>query len=367
MYSVLTPLLPDLAQSLRLTKAMTGVLFSAYMIGVVCGSLVAVPLIKFLGCRRTAQLTLVVIGASGVGLALSGTFTLAVVFRTLAGVAGGAAWVAAMTWLLVGGPAERRGETLGTVMSVAVAGTLIGPLIGNAAVGLGQLPVFAVVAALSVWAAVALPADPGSTRSAAQVRDGTRVRRGQAQWILAGSVWTLALLAFVYGAMYVLLPLRLAAHGQSGLLIGWIFAGCSILSAMVNRGAGQVVDRYGTHWLLAISMTSGALALVVLALSQVLWLDVVMVVAAIGFALALGMSPNAAAVSLDAEHLGLPGPTTSMILLLTFSVGEALGGVVVPVVAQASSDSAALLMLITALLLSLVVVRCTARARSRAR
>ena len=360
MYSVLTPLLPRLVDRFDLTKSVAGVLYSAYMVGSVAGALAAGPILTSVGRRRATRTALVVIAVTLVGFASSTSIEAALVFRFVGGIAGGLAWVATLTWLLGVGSSDKRGSLVGSVMSVSVFGTLIGPLIGSAAAGVGNLPVFALVAAVSLVCAVLLPADDASP---AALVAGPRAE-GPGLLALAGSTWILSLMAFTYGALFVLLPLRLDQTGMSEVAIGWLFAGSSALSALVTRAAGKATDKVGTFLLTSVSVVGGAGILLVLAIDGGLWFEAVTAVLATGVVYALGIAPNSTAVSIDADRLGLPLHTTSMILLLSFSGGESIGGIVTPIGADLSSDAEALRMLAAVTLLSLGAVLVQRRRKS---
>lgn len=363
MYSVLVPLLPQLATSMHLTKSGTGVLYSVYMVGSVCGAVAGARIVHRTDTRRTAQMALVVLGVSGIGFALAAGFWTALIFRAVAGVGGGVAWVATMAGLFASAPSSKRGETVGTAMGVAIIGTLVGPLIGNAAIAIGSAPVFAVMAAVCFACALAVPPAHGARPGAEQPGPAEQTAERSRFSALAGSVWVMGLMAFAYGTVFVLFPLRLAATGTSELWIGWIFALCSLLSAVVSHTAGRVMDRVGASRLTTTSLISTSLVLTAFALARGQVFDIALIIGAIGLVMALGVTPNAAVVSLDADNAGMPRHTTSMIILVVFSGGEAVGGILGPGLAQRTSDRLALLVLAVCILTSVFVVRRTHRLR----
>ena len=70
--------------------------------------------------------------------------------RFLQGVAGAMTWSGAFTWVLETESRERRGQTIGTLLGIAVAGALLGPPLGAIAEAVGTEPVFGSVLILSL-------------------------------------------------------------------------------------------------------------------------------------------------------------------------------------------------------------------------
>lgn len=355
MYSALTPLLPGLVVSLDLSKSAVGVLVSSYLVGICAGAVAGAWITRLLGFRRSCQTALVVIAMSVLGFAVATSFSVALLARVVGGFAGGIAWVAALSWLFSSSSPARRGATVGTAMSVATFGTLIGPVIGNAAIVGGQIPVFAAVAATCLVCAMSLPKNDTAVRRAVVERPAERTRRHHKRRALAVDLWLYSLLAFTYGALFVLLPLRLSTHAVSPALIGWIFALAALLSAVVASIVGRMVDRRGTFGFTFASMIGGGALLLGFAFNHNSALEVALALLGVGIVLAIGISPNATAVSASSNGFGHAGPTTSMFLLVAFSGSEAIGGMAIPVLADATSDRVAFLALFAATAASVVM------------
>src|SRR3712207_7748534 len=75
---------------------------------------------------------------------------LLVLARFVGGFGSALSWVAAFTWLTARVPDERRGESIGVMISAAVFGALLGPVLGSVAATVGMVPAFAAVAAVGV-------------------------------------------------------------------------------------------------------------------------------------------------------------------------------------------------------------------------
>src|SRR5205814_2208425 len=74
--------------------------------------------------------------------------------RLLQGLSSGFTWTGSLAWLVAAAPAGRRGELIGTVFGLAIAGALFGPVLGGVASKVGTGPAFSAVAAAAVVQAV---------------------------------------------------------------------------------------------------------------------------------------------------------------------------------------------------------------------
>ncbi len=355
MYSVLTPLLPGLRMRLGLSTGQAGILFGSYVLAFVIGVLIGWWRVPRSGPRRTTWVALVAFAVSTVGFAFADSYWPAVVLRFVAGVAGGLAWVAILTWLMTSSRPDERGRVLGLAFSVAVVGTLLGPVLGNLASAVGMLPVFGAVALVAIIAAIVLPSSSGDARvepiEARPERTGQRTRRDVA--IAAAAMVAIAL---TYGALFVLLPLRLSSSGVDAQWIGWAFALSAGLAAVANRTAGSASDRVGTFRFSMISLIGGAVLLVALSLSTAVWLDSAAVIIGMGLILATGMAPSSSSVSLAAGHAGVGPVTVSVLVLAVFSGSEAVGSLVVPALAELLTTPVALSALAVVNVLAAIVL-----------
>lgn len=339
MYSVLTPMLPGMTEDLGLSDNQAGLLFSSYLIGALAGSVVGALMLGKLSPRRGLQCALVMMSLGMVTFGAAASYPLALGIRVAMGIGGGIAIVTAMTWSVRLGADAKRGESIAVVMSAGILGTLIGPLIGSAAIVMGRGSVFAVTAALVCLLAFVVPHNhSGDAAGRTDERVGfARLVRGVG---LSFSAAGMLLVSFTYGALFVLLPLRLTALGLEEVLTGWVFAGCSAFSALVTLLCGKLSDRVDGRYIQLVGIGATLALLVALAVDSPLWGVIVAAVALIGAALPARLTATSRTLSFEAESYGASAAVCSMLIIAAFTIGEAAGGIVAPVTAGAAGPMA---------------------------
>ncbi len=163
-YTAITPLLPQYADDLGLSKGSAGLLSAAYAAGTLVASLPSGYVAARIGPRRALVSGLLLLGLASLVFGFSNHVILLDAARFAQGVAGALAWAGALTWLILASPKDRRGSVIGSVLGVAVAGALVGPLIGALADSVGTKPVFSSVLVLTValsLAALRIPEPAG--------------------------------------------------------------------------------------------------------------------------------------------------------------------------------------------------------------
>src|SRR6266536_815925 len=92
LYSAVTPILPLLSRTLHMSDSQAGVLLSSYSAGLVAGSLLCVLVLRRVNARTGAAGALVLLSLSTLVFAWAQRYEVALAFRLLQGIAGGAAW-----------------------------------------------------------------------------------------------------------------------------------------------------------------------------------------------------------------------------------------------------------------------------------
>ncbi|HSL64299.1 MAG TPA: MFS transporter, partial [Gaiellaceae bacterium] len=236
-FAALTPLLPEYAERLDLSKAEAGVLAGAYATGAFVGALPGGLSAARLGVRPTVLLGLAGMTVTTLAFGLLDDYALLLTARFLQGVASSFTWTAGLAWLVAAAPAGRRGELIGSAMAAAIGGALLGPVLGGIAsiVGtgwaFGSVAVLGAVLAVWTWMTPAVPPPPPQPLSALWRAAGSRR-------VLAAS-WFVLLPALLFGVLGVLAPLRLDELGLGAVAIGatWLVAASfeAVLSPLLGR------------------------------------------------------------------------------------------------------------------------------------
>jgi MFS family permease len=335
-YAAITPLLPHYVDELGLSKSAAGVLSASYAAGTLIGSLPSGWLAARIGVRPTVLTGLVLLGGSSLAFAFADSVLVLDLARFAQGIGGACAWTGGLAWLLAATPRDRRGELIGSALAAAIAGVLLGPVLGGAATVVGPEPVFssvAVIAAgLAAWAAttpgVAPSPPPGVRRVATALL---------AAPVLAGA-WLVALPALLSGLLNVLAPLRLDELGASGVAVGGVFLVAAVVEALASRAFGRVSDRRGRLWPIRAGLAASAVVALVIPLPASAVLLALAVIAAV-VALALFWAPAMALLSDAAEATGLDQAFAAALVSLAWAGGQVLGGSGGAALAEATSDA----------------------------
>jgi MFS family permease len=237
-YAAIAPLLPDYVANFGLSKAEAGILASAYAAGTLIASLPAGLVATRVGPRRTVVSGLLLLGGSSVVFGFAGDIWLLDAARFAQGIAGALIWAGALTWLITTAPAEQRGSVIGTALGTAIAGALVGPILGAIAAEVGTRAVFGAVLgialALAVVAARLPEAGPPERQPLREVGEAILSRP-----ILTATAFV-AVPSLMFGAVEVLVPLRISELGGGHVAI----AGGFVAGAALEGGLAPVVGRY---------------------------------------------------------------------------------------------------------------------------
>jgi MFS family permease len=337
-YAAIVPLLPEYSDELGLSKTAAGVLSASYGAGTLLAALPSGWLAARIGVRQSVLLGLGLLSAASLVFAFADDVVLLDAARFAQGIGGACAWTGGLAWLLAAGPAERRGELLGSVLAVAVAGILLGPVIGGGATVIGPEPVFCGVGALAAGLAVAVFATPGIAPR--PVPGGGTVARAILTRPVIGAFWLVALPSTLAGLVDVLAPLRLDELGATGIAVGAVFLIAAAIEATVSPSIGRLSDRRGRIVPIRVGLVLAAIVAVVCSLPEtvaVLGLAVV----AVFLAMSLIWTPAMALLSDNAERAGLDLAFATALVSLAWAGGQVLGGSAVVSLADATSDGLA--------------------------
>jgi len=277
-------------------------------------------------------------------------------------VGGACSWAGCLTWLISESPPERRGETIGAVLGVAVVGFLIGPVLGAAATEVGTGTVFSgaavLAAALALWALATPEGNREAPASWGVLAVALRRRP------LASAVWLFTLPALFAGTLNVLVPLRMDDLGASAVAIAAVFIAGSAVEAVLSPVLGRLSDRRGRWLPLRVGLVGAGITALLLPLPGAAWLLGATVLTTVT-ALAFFWAPAGAMLSEAAESAGLDQGLAFGVLNLAWAGGQVIGGGGSGALADLTSDVVPYALLGILCLITLVLARQRAPVAAR--
>jgi MFS family permease len=350
-YAAIAPLLPTYVDELGLSKAQAGILSASYAAGTLLASLPAGLVASRLGPRKTVISGLLLLGFSSLAFGLFKQFDLLDAARFTQGVSGALIWAGALTWLITAAPEEKRGSVIGTALGTAVAGALLGPVLGALAASIGTGPVFASV--LVITALLALGAARMPEAGAPETQRLSEVVRTLLSRPVVEAAAFVGIPSVMFGAIEVLVPLRIdALGGGHGVIAAGFIAGAG-LEAILAPIAGRLSDRVGRRAPYVIGLSICASAMVAIAFAQTLGavlaaLIITSLGAGLCFAPALTLLSDIAEAS--SLHQGFAAGVSNM----AWASGQVVGGIGGGVVASLTGNAIPSVAIATLLLLTVV-------------
>jgi MFS family permease len=363
LYSAVTPVLPHYAHTLHASKPALGLLSAAYPAGLIPGSLIGGWVASRVGVRRTTLAGLIAFGVTVAAFGFATDLVALDALRAAQGLFCGLIWGGGLTWVIAATPPQRRGATIGAVFAAATFGTLIGPLLGTAAVAIGTRPVFCALGVLSLTLAARTRRHPAPARTA---NDDSPRPPLVALLRTAGlplGTWLITLEAMTIGATNVLLPLRLSRFGASGVAIGATFVGAAALSSVVSPIVGRISDRRGARLLLVTALAASAVLVSALVLPGTAAVLAPLTVIALGGPLVACGIPAVSMMTESAEAAGIALVLVTTLGNLAYATGETIGAPVAAGLSEATSDAVPILLLAGLMLATLWPVSRIRRAR----
>ncbi len=280
-FLTLAPILSKIIDEAHASRTQAGILTAAYAAGSLVGALPAGLLVWRFGARVTVLAGIVLLSGATLCFGFVDGIWLLDAARFVQGIGGALAWTSGLTWLTQTASAERRGEMIGIVMSAALIGALIGPVLGAAAAEFGRAWVFASFSALGVvlaaWTLTLKESRPQDAPRPAWLK---ALRHPD----VVGGLWLVFIAGFFFGVLAVLAPLALSDAGLSPVLIGGVFLVAAAVEAVLNPLLGRWYDKGGKVPLIRLALvSSAAIAFVLPALSQKWVLATGVTIAAIAF------------------------------------------------------------------------------------
>ncbi len=334
LFGAIIPLLPDFADTYDLTKLEAGALLGAYGAGALVGGIPGGLLVGRIGPKRGLLLGLAVLALASLAFALAGGPIALGIARFVQGVSSATTWAAALAWVAMSAPRERRGQALGTVFGLAVLGFVTGPMFGGLADIVGIQWSFvgvALVAAALATALLPLPAAPVEQRRPGAIPRALRDR------VFVGGLWLNTLPALFFGVLDVLVPLELDDAGYEALAIAAVFVTAGLVEVAVNPIVGRVSDRRGRLLPVRVSLAASIVVACAIAFAaEPLVVAALVVAASVSFG---GFyTPGMALVADRADRAGLPQGIGFGVTNSAWAVGALAGPAVGGALAQAFGD-----------------------------
>ncbi|HVV58633.1 MAG TPA: MFS transporter [Gaiellaceae bacterium] len=335
-FSALTPLLPHYSDSLGLGKTGAGALAGAYPAGCLLGAIPSGVVAARWGVKPTVLVGLLAVAFCTVLFGFGTEAWQLDLARFAQGVASTFSWTGGLAWLVAVSPASRRGELIGQAFAAAVAGSLLGPVLGAIASVGGTRWTFSAVGMLELVLAAWAIATPAERPEQAQ-GPGVFLRSLGDAPMIAG-IWFVVLPALLFGTLGVLVPLRLSALGFGAIAIGAAFLGSSALETVNNTILGKLADRHGTTPLLLFGLALSAVVAVVLPWPANPYVLSALVVVA-GVAFGGFYTPGMTRLSHLSEERGLDHGYTFALVSLAWAPGQTLGAAGSGALAHATADA----------------------------
>jgi MFS family permease len=335
--SAIAPLLPGYVHDLGLSKAQAGVLSAAYAAGTLVAALPAGYVAGGIGPRRTVIVGLALIGGASVVFGLVDEFYALVAARLVQGAAGALVWSGALTWIVTSTPEDERGSLIGKVLGIAITGALLGPALGAAAGSIGTGPAFSAILVISVVLIYFSWGVPDNSTPDRQPL-GDVFRTLISRPVLDASLFVVAP-SVMFGAVDVIVPLRISALGGGHVVIAAGFIGGAALEATLAPIAGRASDRIGRRLPYSIGLAICAVSMVVVAVAGSL-AGVIggLIVASLGSGLCF--APAMAVVADIAEASDLHQGYAAGLSNIGWAAGQVLGGIGGGVVAELTGNAA---------------------------
>lgn len=301
-FAVLTPLLPAYQNDLGVGDGAAGLLSASYAAGTLIMALPAGWLAARFGPRRTLIAGLVGIGVFSPLFGFAENLALLDASRFLQGASGALMWAGALSWVVSAAPRGQRGQLIGTVISAAVVGELLGAPLGAIAHEVGTEVVFSSVAffavglgilALTIPEAAEVEGQP--VRAAVAAFRGSNVLRGMV--MLGGP-------SVAFGLMVVVSPLRMDDLGASPFLIAAAFAAGSVGEAILGPIIGRYSDRVGRTAPFLTGIGVIIFGVIAIGAFNVLWVQAAAVVL-VAFGAGLSFTPASSLVTDAATSAGI--------------------------------------------------------------
>ena len=264
------PVLPLLPAVVEQGEAATGILFSSYAAAMIVATLFTGRVVDRRGSKGPLLTELIVLVAATLLFATGGPYWLLLVARFVQGIAGGIAWVAALSLIAAATGIEKRGQMMGIAMSTVTLGVLAGPPLGGFLVdAFGPASPFLIAAAVAIVdITLLLTLIPGSPRQSDDTAGPFTVLRVRGS---ASIVAAIGIGAAVLAAVQPVLPGRIGEQSSASTIIGVLFGIAALAGIIANPIVGRLMTSTTPRLLVGAGIVAVTAALLVIGWSAELW------------------------------------------------------------------------------------------------
>jgi MFS family permease len=335
-FTAIAPLLPTYKHDLHLSTAQAGILSAAYAAGTLAASLPAGYVASRFGPRHTVIWGLCALGVTSLLFGLLKSAWPLDAARFIQGISGALIWSGALAWLINSYPEDKRGSVIGTALGTAVAGSLLGPALGALAASIGTEAVFSGVFVVAIALAVVASRFPDTT-----VKENQPLREVLGCLVdrpLLEAALFVGAPSLMFGAIDVLLPLRVNGLGGGHALIAIGFIGGAAVESVLAPFAGRLSDSVGRRAPYVIGMAICAAGMLLFGVAGSLAVVIgSLLVTSVGSGLCF--APAMTLISDSAEASGLHQGYAVGVTNAAWAAAQVIGGVAGAGVAGATGDA----------------------------
>ena len=314
--SVISPVLPLIAQEFGVSYAGTGMLIAAFAVGRIPFDFIGGAAVDRFSPRLIACAGAAIVAISAALSAVAKSFAALLWYRLLGGIGSALFTITAMTFLVRTVAPQRMGQAMGFYQSMLLVGVSIGPGVGGLAArafhdlrapfwAMAVLSLF--VAVVGMWWIGEFPAHTGRGPAENSSSNREAVSQLLRDWTFVfACVLTLLLFGIRSGISLNLMPLfaqEKIGLGEAG--IGLTQSLCSLANFCVIWHAGRLLDGVGRRWVTLISLWATVLAVLLYPWATTY---VRLAIVSIVFGAAIGyLGPAPAAVIADLTPPGKAG------------------------------------------------------------
>jgi MFS family permease len=336
-FTAIAPLLPTYKHDLHLSTAQAGILSAAYAAGTLAASLPAGYVASRFGPRHTVIWGLCALGVASLLFGVLKSAWPLDAARFIQGISGALIWSGALAWLINSYPEDKRGSVIGTALGTAVAGSLLGPALGALAASIGTEAVFSGVFVVAVALALVAARFPDTT-----VKENQPLREVLGCLVdrpLLEAALFVGAPSLMFGAIDVLLPLRVNGLGGGHALIAIGFIGGAAIESVLAPAAGRLSDSVGRRAPYVIGMAICAAGMLLFGVAGSLAVVIgSLLVTSVGSGLCF--APAMTLISDSAEASGLHQGYAVGVTNAAWAAAQVIGGVAGAGVAGATGDAA---------------------------